>query len=76
VGYRALSKKPQENIAGLLLKLGEPLESDLIDFSAANYQASKTEIIREALNEHIQSRLAEPEMRARFEKARQKRVGI
>jgi hypothetical protein len=60
---------------GFRLDLGEPWESDLTDFCAANYKGSKTEVIREAIDEHIRRRLQEPEMRARFETARRNRLG-
>jgi hypothetical protein len=60
---------------GFRLDLGEPWASDLTDFCAANYSGSKTEVIREALREHIQRRLNEPEMRTRFDRARKERLG-
>jgi hypothetical protein len=60
---------------GFRLELGEPWASDLVDFCAANYKGSQTEVIREALTEHIQGRLArEPVIKARFESERQKRL--
>ena len=57
------------------LKLPEPLASDLLDFRAANYQAQEQEIVQEALREHLDRRLAEPEMKKRFEQARALRLG-
>jgi hypothetical protein len=60
---------------GFRLELGEPLASDLADFCTANYNGSQTEVIREALSEHIQGRLArEPVIKARFEAARERRL--
>ena len=61
---------------GFRLDLGEPWASDLADFCFANYGCSKTEVIREALEQHIGGRLkAEPVMKERFEKARKRRLG-
>ena len=57
------------------LKLPEPLASDLLDFRAANYQAQEQEIVQEALREHLDRRLAEPEIKKRFEQARARRLG-
>jgi hypothetical protein len=57
------------------LKLSEPLASDLLDFRAANYRAQESEIVQEALREHIDRRLDEPEMRKRFDHARAARLG-
>jgi hypothetical protein len=76
VGY-SVPRPPKvtKEKGGFRLDLGEPLESDLTDFCAANYKGSKTEVIREALEEHIQQRLSEPVMRVRFDKARKKRLG-
>jgi hypothetical protein len=57
------------------LQLGEPLASKLADFCAANYGAPQMNVIREALNEHIDARLAhEPALKARFEEARKRRL--
>jgi hypothetical protein len=58
------------------LGLGEPLASRLKDFCAANYRASVLDVIREALNEHIDRRLDEPAMKERFEKARRERLSL
>ena len=58
------------------LKLGEPLATQLADFCAANYKASTIEVIREALGEHIERRLKNPEMKERYEKARKQRLGL
>lgn len=56
------------------LQLGEPWASKLADFCAANYNAEAKAVIREALDEHIDRRLNnEPEMKKRFNQARQKR---
>jgi hypothetical protein len=61
---------------GKRLGFDEPLAGDFLDFRAANYSASEMEVIREALREHIDRRLAgEPELRRRFEAARRKRLG-
>ncbi len=39
------------------LKLGNPVASMLKDFCAANYKASAIDVIREAVQEHIEHRL-------------------
>ena len=57
-------------------KLGEPLATQLADFCAANYHAPAIEIIREAVKEHIERRLENPEMKERYEDARRKRLGL
>lgn len=67
-------REPKEK-GGFRLDLGEPWESDLTDFCAANYGGSKTEVVREALEEHLARRLSEPGMRARFDRERRKRLG-
>lgn len=56
-------------------KLGEPCLSLLADFSAANYNAPEVEIVREAIQEHIERRLGEePEIKKRFDAARLRRI--
>jgi hypothetical protein len=55
------------------LNLGEPLASKLRDFCAANYNAPALNVIREAVEEHINQRLENPEMRERFEDIRRRR---
>ena len=57
-------------------QLGEPLASKLRDFCAANYNCSALEVIREALKEHIERRLENPEMADRLEAARKRRLGV
>jgi hypothetical protein len=61
---------------GKRLAFDEPLASDFLDFRAANYNASEMEVIREAVREHIDRRIQEPEMRRRFDEARRKRLGL
>ncbi|MBT6094212.1 MAG: hypothetical protein HOH04_04975 [Rhodospirillaceae bacterium] len=58
------------------LKLGEPTASMLKDYCAANYNAASLDIIREAVQEHIERRLKEPEMLKRYEKARKSRLNL
>ena len=58
------------------LGLGEPMASILKDFCAANYKAAALDVIREAVQEHIERRLKNPEMRERYEKARKVRLGL
>ena len=58
------------------LGLGEPLATMLKDFCTANYKAAALDVIREALAEHIERRLAEPAMRDRYEKARRDRLNL
>jgi hypothetical protein len=74
VGYSVPKQPKEREKGGFRLDLGEPWESDLTDFCAANYDGSKTEVVREALEEHIGRRLQEPEMRARFDRERRKRL--
>jgi hypothetical protein len=74
--YEALMADRRDKNAGFRLDLGEPWASDLADFCAANYKGSQTEVIREALAEHIKRRLSrEPVLQSRFEEARKKRLG-
>jgi hypothetical protein len=56
--------------------IGEPLATKLRDFCAANYKAPALDVIREALEEHIERRLQNPEMRQRYEKARRTRLAL
>lgn len=59
------------------LKLGEPLATTLRDFCSANYSCPQIEVIREALQNHIEGRLArEPELRKRFDEARTNRLSL
>lgn len=58
------------------LGLGEPLASMLRDFCAANYKTAALDVIREAVKEHIDRRLAEPEMKKRYEAARATRLNL
>lgn len=61
---------------GSRFNLAEPLAGDLADFCSAHYGVSETNIIREALRQFIDARLAaEPEMRKRFDAARKDRLG-
>lgn len=55
--------------------LGEPLASMLQDFCAANYNAPAIEVIRAAINEHIENRLKNQEIKERYERARRERLG-
>jgi Arc/MetJ-type ribon-helix-helix transcriptional regulator len=57
------------------LKLPEPLASDVEDFLAASYHGRESDLVHEALREHIDRRLEEPEMKRRFERARASRLG-
>ena len=61
---------------GKRLAFDEPLASDFLDFRAANYNAPEMEMIREALREHIDRRLEEPEIPKQFDDARRKRLGL
>ncbi len=56
--------------------LGDPLASKLRDFCDANYRAAALNVIREAVEEHINRRLENPEMRERYEAARRKRLKL
>jgi len=56
--------------------LGADIDGLLADYSAANYGAPATQIIRAAVKEHIQKRLeTEPELRKRFDDAKKERIG-
>ena len=58
------------------LKLGEPLAAKLRDFCAAHYNCPQIEVIREAVEAHIDHRLErEPEVRRRYEEIRKARLG-
>jgi hypothetical protein len=57
------------------LKLGEPIASKISDFLAANYNGDFNDLVREAVNEHIDRRLEEPAMKERFERERRNREG-
>lgn len=65
-----------QKFKGSKIPLGEPLEWMFKDFCAANYNALAIEVIREAVREHIEKRLENPEMKERFEKARKTRLGL
>lgn len=66
----------RNNSSGFRLDLGVELESKLADFCAAYYNASKTQVIREALNSYIDAVLDnEPERRKRYELEKRKRLG-
>ena len=56
-------------------KLTEPLASDLLDFCEAHRGAPEHRVIADALRAFIEDRLAaEPELKKRFEEARNKRL--
>lgn len=56
--------------------LSEEARLLLLDWCAANYSASATDVISEALVEHIERRKSgEPEMKKRFDAARNRRTG-
>ena len=65
-----------QKFKGSKIPLGEPLTTQLMDFCAANYNAAALEVIRESVREHIEWRLKNPEMKERFERARQERLGL
>lgn len=58
------------------LQLGEPLATKLKDFCGANYNCSALDVIREAVEEHINRRLENPEMAERMDTARKRRLGL
>lgn len=61
---------------GARFRLGEPLDSDLADFCAANWDSSATSVIREAVRAFIDARLSNPksDLQERFDGARKKRL--
>jgi hypothetical protein len=64
----------REKGSGFRLDMGEPWDGMLADFCAAYYDASKTQVIREALADYIPRTLAaEPERRKRYEAEQKKR---
>jgi hypothetical protein len=72
------ASKPLANNQKNLERWGLPEEVRLmlLDWCAANYGGSATDVISEALTEHIERRKAdEPEMAKRFKAARDRRVG-
>ena len=61
---------------GSRYRLGEPLSTDLAAFCEANLGTLEIRVIRAALREYIDRRLAEePELRNRYEAARKRQVG-
>ncbi len=60
---------------GSRLDLGEPLATELVDFCEAHRGAPAIRIIRDALREFIDNKLAaETELRRRYDQAREKRL--
>ena len=60
---------------GSRFQLGEPLASDLTDFSEAHYSAPEVEIIRRAVRAFIDAELEnDPAGRRRFDEARRTRL--
>jgi len=58
-----------------LFELGEELRASLGDFCEAHYGAPQSRIVREALQAFIEDQLAaEPELRKRFDWARERRL--
>lgn len=56
--------------------LSDEIRLMLLDWCAASYQGSATDVVEEAVRQHIEGRLdLEPEMRKRFEAARKRRTG-
>jgi len=54
--------------------LGDPIASKLRDFCEANYRCAALDVIREAVEEHINRRLENQEIKERYEAARRKRL--
>jgi hypothetical protein len=62
----------KKNLKALYVELSEDLSLDLAAFCKAHYNAPQIEVIREALQEHINGRLAAEEaLRRRFHSARE-----
>jgi hypothetical protein len=61
-------------MANIGKQIGGALADDLADFCVANYRAPELEVIREALEAHIQERLKEPKILERFNAARERRL--
>jgi hypothetical protein len=72
-GFNALANN-QKNLERW--GLPEEVRLMLLDWCAANYGGSATDVIAEAVTEHIERRKAhEPEMKKRFDAARIRRIG-
>ena len=70
-----LSTMAAKRTSGTRNSLGADTDALLAGWSEANYGASASQIIREAVHEHIQSRIEqEPEMKKRFQRAMQKQL--
>lgn len=66
----------RKTTTGSRYKLGEPYDSLLADYCAANYGAPRIQVIREAVQEVILARLkSDPVMNERFKHEREKRTG-
>lgn len=60
---------------GARFRLGAPIDDDLADFCAASWNASQTEVIREAVKTYIEQQLVQNEgLQERFASARRKRL--
>lgn len=60
---------------GSRFKLGEPFDEMLDDFCAAHFNASATEVMRQALSHFIRAELdANMGMKERYDAARQRRL--
>ena len=62
----------RRSTTGSRLRLGEPFQSELADFCAVNYGIDEIKVIRQAVTEHIQRKLAENEGMKRDYEARRK----
>lgn len=66
---------PRDKGKGFRLDMGEPWDGKLEDFCAAYYDASKTQVIREALDQYIDFILKnEPERKRRYDEHKGKRL--
>lgn len=65
-----------QKFKGSKINLGDELNAQLADFCTANYRAPAIEVIKEAIKDHLERRLKNPEMKARYEQARKTRLGL
>jgi metal-responsive CopG/Arc/MetJ family transcriptional regulator len=60
----------------LLVEIPDDLRIDLDSFREANLGATKARVVREALRQYIDNRIAaEPDLRARYYEARNRLIG-
>jgi len=62
---------------GARFRLGDPLDNDLADFCAANWNCSATEVLRDAVKAFIEAQLTANEgLQQRYADARKRRLAL